>query len=638
MFTIATISLLLVALYTLKIYLQFRKNLSDAKASGIAYIIVPFFYGNRLYQLCCVFLIPIFRSLPESWRYPWLDLTLDWVWERRYEPFARMGAETFITVSPERIVLNVAEASVIDQITSRRNDFPKPLEVYESLRIYGTNVVTTEGHDWRRHRKITSPPFTEKNNHLVWKETLDQSHAMVSSWFGEDKHRSKTIKTIADDAMRLSLHIISQAGFGVRLSWPGAEGEQGKADGESSSPGDGHSMSYTEALSSVLHNIIPLIIIPQLLLKHLPFNMTRQAYSSYTEWGRYMTEMFERKKAQILAGEESYTLDLMIAMLNGAGVTAKKSAHNGGEPKGQTLTDEEILGNAFIFIVAGHETTANAIHFCMVYLAMNIASQRHLQRDLDETFQGRPVCEWDYDRDVPKLFGNMAGAVLSEELRLIPPVTAIPKCTKPNSPQPLVVGGKRCMVPGNTYIELKCHCAHRNPNQWSTGPPADPNKPSHPLSNRDNDLEEFKPERWLLKNGAVSADTDAIINDSSTVDGHPAPADSPSLFKPVKGAYIPFSEGHRSCLGRRFAQIELLAFLAFLFSQYSVELSVEEWASDEQVEEMDGVSKREIWGKAKAKVERQMINDIGSIITLQLRKGHIALRLVKRGSEMFDWQ
>ena len=640
--TIAVAFLTLISLYVLKIYFQFRKNLADAKTSGIAYTIVPFFQVNRFYQICCIFLLPILRSLPESWTDPWLDLTLDWAWKRRYEPFARIGAQTFLTVSPERNVLNVAEASVIAQITNRRNDFPKALEVYESLRIYGTNVVTTEGQEWRHHRKIVSPPFSEKNNHLVWRETLDQSQAMVNSWFGEDKQLSKTIRTIGDDAMRLSLHIISRAGFGVRLSWPGTDDGKEKTNTYSSSLGEGHVMSFTNALSSLLHNIIPVIAIPTFFLKNLPFQGTKQAYTSYIEWGKYMREMFDEKKAQILAGEEGDTLDLMIAMLKGAGVNAKDNAQHGTQPTEQTLTDEEILGNAFVFILAGHETTANSIHFCMVLLAINIASQRHLQRDIDETFQGRPVSEWDYDHDVPKLFGNMAGAVLNEELRLIPPVTGIPKRTEPNSPQPLVVGGKKCTVPANTYIALMSHSAHRNPNQWPTGPPADPTSPSHPLSNRDNDLEEFKPERWFLntdaKTNAAMPSENGATEDTSALGVNTAPDISPSLFKPEKGAYIPFSEGYRSCIGRRFAQVELLAFLAFVFSQYSVELSVEEWISDERVEKMDEISKREVWEKAKAKVDGQMLHDMASVITLQLRKGHIPLRLVKRGRETFDWR
>lgn len=115
-------------------------------------------------------------------------------------------------------------------------------------------------------------------------------------------------------------------------------------------------------------------------------------------------------------------------MVNGAGITADpldEQRQKGGVPptsSKQLLSDSEILGNAFVFILAGHETAANTLHFSMLYLAMNWASQARLHKDLDEIFGDRPVSQWDYERDVPKLFGSMAGAVMNEQLRLIPPV------------------------------------------------------------------------------------------------------------------------------------------------------------------------------------------------------------------------
>ena len=373
-------------------------------------------------------------------------------------------------------------------------------------------------------------------------------------------------------------------------------------------------------------------------LEHLPFQWAKIAYVSYVEWGNYMNQIFQSKKAAVLEGTEGDNLDLMVAMIKGAGIT-KESAPKGQKPV-QTLTDDEILGNAFVFILAGHETAANSIHFCLVLLALNIASQRHLQTDLDGIFQGRPVSQWDYDQDVPRLFGSMAGAVMNEELRLVAPVVGVPKSTPKGSPQPLNVNGKECSVPENVYIQLMTPAVHRNPNVWPTGAPADPANPSHPISNTDNDLEEFKPERWLLASDSKSAasmpDQDGDPEASSL--GVNTSADtSAALYRPPKGAYIPFSEGYRSCLGRRFAQVEILAVLALIFSRYSVELSVDAYISDEDVEKMSEKEKREVWNKAKAEVERQMREDMAPVITLQLRKGSIGLRFVKRGNERFNW-
>ena len=253
-----------IAVYASLVYRSYSRHLAEAKASGIPYVVVPFFLVNRFYQISCIFLLPVFRALPRSWTEPWLDLTLEWGWKRRYEPFAKIGADTFLTVSPERIVLSTAEASVISQMGNRRNDFPKALEVYDSLKLYGENVVVVEGQRWRHHRKITSPPFSEKNNGLVWQETLDQTTTMVQRWFdGPHATESRTLNNIAEDTMRLSLHIISKAGFGRPMEWP----KQEEDGGQSSEKLDkGHSMTYTDALGSLLHNILWLLAIPRGLL------------------------------------------------------------------------------------------------------------------------------------------------------------------------------------------------------------------------------------------------------------------------------------------------------------------------------------------------------------------------------------
>lgn len=130
-----------------------------------------------------------------------------------------------------------------------------------------------------------------------------------------------------------------------------------------------------------------------------------------------MKEIFDWKKAQMLSGADKQEKDLLTAIVKGAGVTAKEGNLADKKANQQTMSDDEIMGNAFIFLLAGHETTANSIHFCLIYLALNVSSQRHLQRDIDETFQRRPVSDWSYEKDLPKLFGNMVGAVLNEGAR-----------------------------------------------------------------------------------------------------------------------------------------------------------------------------------------------------------------------------
>jgi cytochrome P450 len=62
------------------------------------------------------------------------------------------------------------------------------------LSLYGRNVVTTEGADWRMHRKITSRPFSEANNQLVHDESIQQATEMMSAWESQSTNGSVVIK------------------------------------------------------------------------------------------------------------------------------------------------------------------------------------------------------------------------------------------------------------------------------------------------------------------------------------------------------------------------------------------------------------------------------------------------------------
>ena len=225
-------------------------------------------------------------------------------WRERYGSYKHFNSDIFLMVSPGANHLYVADADVISQIVARRNDFPKPTEIYKSLDIFGKNVVTTEGSIWRHHRKITSPPFTEKNNHLVWTESLYQAQSMLTGWTGRDGNKERTIWTVADDAMRLSLHVISRAGFGVRLEWP--HEEKGNAEAP-----PGHTLTYQQALGALLDNILWVVIAPRWFLKYSPLQVHKQSYEALVEWTKYMNEMHVSKRVEVSKGETTEGLDLM---------------------------------------------------------------------------------------------------------------------------------------------------------------------------------------------------------------------------------------------------------------------------------------------------------------------------------------
>ncbi|ETN43123.1 uncharacterized protein HMPREF1541_02281 [Cyphellophora europaea CBS 101466] len=632
--------------------ISFRRNLRKAQQSGLPYIQVPVFWLHPVWLTSHRMLLPFLAKLPRTWT-QWVDFCLpDIGYGYRYEVFERVGHETFLTVSPGGLSMYTCEPAVISQITTRRNDFPKPTKIYRSVNVYGRNVVSAEGSHWRQHRKAISPPFTEKNNHLVWQETIDQATSMLNSWLGPDMKGNRTVNRVADDAMRLSLHVISRAGFGRKLQWPEKDAhvkvdssydDPSKIQNEEEAADEGHSMSYTYAIHCLLDNILFQFLFPRSIMKYAPVSRLNKANEAYQEWGNYMKEAVEKKRTDMQIGKDTKEecMDILGQLV--------KSQEQSKDDQSTQLEDSEMLGNMFVLILAGHETAANSIHFSMVYLALHPQSQRLLQRDLDQIFEGKPPTEWDYDRDLPQLFGSMVGAVLNEELRLVPPVTAIPKSTWGVTDQQLTVEGESKTVPGGTFIGLVTIAAHRNPNHWPKGRPSYPGgRPVHPIANLDNDLEEFRPERWLLAEEGPSDDRTGPASTGHSKEEMPTETSrggdlninesadtSERLYKPSKGAYLPFSEGYRSCIGRRFAQVEVLAALAVIFQNYSVELAVDKYATDEQVIKMDVDARVEVWHKAAEDARELLLNGLGVIISLQMRKGHVPVRLIPRGQEKF---
>ena len=345
----------------------------------------------------------------------------------------------------------------------------------------------------------------------------------------------------------------------------------------------------------------------------------RTVGAAVVEWGKYMDELYETKRSQVASGQSKGGMDLFDAIIRGSGIVDEKN---------KTFVKSDLLGNAFVLMLAGHETTANTLHFSLILLAMNWASQKRLQEDVDKIFQGRPISQWKYEEDFPKLFGGMAAAVMNETLRLLQPVLNIPKSTAPGRPQQITLVGKQHVIPGGTHIFLSA-AIHRNPKYWPSS--SDTTQPG-----TTQDVNRFRPERWLVDTKTADRFVD-IQYDDEELRGPSGEDTSSQLFKPIKGSYIPFSDGFRSCIGRRFAQVEILAVLAVVFTQYSVELAVDEFASDEEVEKMParGLERRELYKKAVDRADDLLGNQMGTIITLQLRGFSIPIRLVPRGEERF---
>jgi cytochrome P450 len=47
------------------------------------------------------------------------------------------------------------------EVTTYRARFPKPVNLYVALSVFGINIVASEGEEWKKYRKIAAPAFSE---------------------------------------------------------------------------------------------------------------------------------------------------------------------------------------------------------------------------------------------------------------------------------------------------------------------------------------------------------------------------------------------------------------------------------------------------------------------------------------------
>ncbi|MCJ1344328.1 hypothetical protein MMC31_002531 [Peltigera leucophlebia] len=141
---------------------QFWRNIEEAKSSGLKYVVLPFFIFSTPWAIIHAVFLPLLDRLPERWTESWLPLlTFTRGWHYGYEPFRKIGTDTFIVVSPTQNVLYICDPNVITQLF-RGNTFGKPTGLLKMLNIFGPTLTGTDGDEARQYRKITAPFFNEQ--------------------------------------------------------------------------------------------------------------------------------------------------------------------------------------------------------------------------------------------------------------------------------------------------------------------------------------------------------------------------------------------------------------------------------------------------------------------------------------------
>ncbi|KAH8119953.1 cytochrome P450 [Phellopilus nigrolimitatus] len=333
-----------------------------------------------------------FRAHP-----PYITPPRNFGFHSKHAEYERFGWDviSFIFAWPSsRATIWVADPYAIKEIVQSRDRFVKPVAMYKILSFYGGNIVASEKEEWKRHRRVAQPAFSEKNNKLVWDESSRIVSEMIETW-GPNQDTVE-VDHVVSITLPIALMIIGSAGFGQQVSW----------DEDMVVPA-GHKMSFRTALSTVCKDLFLKLLVP-----NWASGLTqryRNIYTAFDELQLYMEEMIKERQS---ASNDNSNHDLFSNLIQASEESIL----------GHKLSPEELMGDTFIFLVAGHETSAHTLAFTFALLALYEDEQELLYQQLKETIpEGRvPTYE-----DMPLLTRSMA--VFYETLRLFPPVNVIPK-------------------------------------------------------------------------------------------------------------------------------------------------------------------------------------------------------------------
>jgi cytochrome P450 len=70
-----------------------------------------------------------------------------------YDKF-RSSIITLVAFNSPQTIYSISNPEAVRILTTDRRRWAKPVESYRVLALYGDNVLTTEGGEWRKHRKV----------------------------------------------------------------------------------------------------------------------------------------------------------------------------------------------------------------------------------------------------------------------------------------------------------------------------------------------------------------------------------------------------------------------------------------------------------------------------------------------------
>lgn len=338
--------------------------------------------------------------------------------------------------------------------------------------ILRDGLFTSEGSAWLRQRRLMQPQFHRRSVAAFGEIMGRTTHSMLERW--EGYARSGTPVDVSEEATRLALGIVTDALFHTHL------GDEPEIIGR--------------AMDALVEEINYRFQVPFYPPMWVPTARNRRMREARDTLDRVVQNIIEEKRRDG-AGED------LLALL----------MHARDEVTGETMPDAQLRDEVKTLLVAGHETTANALSWAFYLLARHPEAEGRLREELEGVLG--PGDRAPTLADLPRL--PYARRVLDETIRLYPPAWITDRQALGDD----VVCGHR--VPAGTRIVLLPYVTHRHPDLWE-------------------DPDRFDPDRFLPERSA----------------GRP------------RFAYFPFGGGPRQCIGRDMALAEAHLVLASVLRRF----------------------------------------------------------------------
>ncbi len=379
----------------------------------------------------------------------------------------KYGEISTYKVAHLRIVFINKPEYIREVLVNQAANFTKERVQRRSKMLLGDGMITSEGAYHKAQRRAVQPAFYRERI-ASYGEAIVRNAAELS----ESIVPGSTID-ISQTMMRLSLGVAAEALFRTRMT-----ADEVVAMNQS-----------VNEIMKVYHFLVALPAAEQLLPFPIPgliqFRRARQRLD------RQIFEMIHHRRSQ---GEPGELLTMMIE----------------GQPE---ATDEQIRDQVTTILLAGFETTANALSWTWYLLAQNPEVETQLHAELDAVLSGRLPTADDY----PNL--PYTEMVLAEAMRLYPPAWAMGR----QAIAPFELGPYR--LPAKTTVLMSQWVMHRSLEYFPDPLRFDPTR--------------FSPEAKRARD---------------------------------KFTYFPFGGGPRQCIGEAFAWLEAVLILATLAQRWRAKL------------------------------------------------------------------